>query len=110
MGGSGAGLLLQGPDGQAWSYALHFEFNAFNNEAKYEMLIIGLRLAEQMRVRDLEDAAGHRRVRGPGGCHGPVLGDSQGFYGVISGDENQSCLMSTAIPELSTWSHYPRGA
>ncbi|XP_052192778.1 uncharacterized protein LOC127801573 [Diospyros lotus] len=54
VGGSGAGLLLQGPDGQAWPYALHFEFNASNNEAEYEALIAGLRLAEQMGVRDLE--------------------------------------------------------
>ncbi|XP_052203997.1 uncharacterized protein LOC127809273 [Diospyros lotus] len=54
IGGSGARLLLQGPDGQAWPYALHFEFNASNNEAEYEALIAGLRLAEQMGVRDLE--------------------------------------------------------
>ncbi|XP_052182038.1 uncharacterized protein LOC127794822 [Diospyros lotus] len=45
---------LSGPDGQAWPYALHFEFNASNNEAEYEALIAGLRLAEQMGVRDLE--------------------------------------------------------
>ena len=51
---SGAGLLLQGPDGQAWLYALHFEFNASNNEAEYEALIAGLRLAEQMGVKDLQ--------------------------------------------------------
>ncbi|XP_052204113.1 uncharacterized protein LOC127809393 [Diospyros lotus] len=54
VGGSGAGILLQGPNGQAWPYALHFEFNASNNEAEYEALIAGLRLAEQMGVRDLE--------------------------------------------------------
>ncbi|XP_052176660.1 uncharacterized protein LOC127790964 [Diospyros lotus] len=54
VGGSGAGLLLQGLDGQAWPYALYFEFNASNNEAEYEALIAGLRLAEQMGVRDLE--------------------------------------------------------
>ncbi|XP_052198359.1 uncharacterized protein LOC127805648 [Diospyros lotus] len=47
---SGAGLLLQSPDGQAWPYALHFEFNASNNEAEYETLIAGLKLAEQMEV------------------------------------------------------------
>ncbi|XP_052185223.1 uncharacterized protein LOC127796857 [Diospyros lotus] len=52
--GSGAGLLLQGPDGQAWPYALHFEFNASNNEAEYEALIVELRLAKHMGVRDLK--------------------------------------------------------
>lgn len=51
---SGVGLLLQGPDGQAWPFALHFKFNVSYNEAKYEALIVGLRLVEQMGVRDLE--------------------------------------------------------
>ena len=46
VGGSGVGILLQGPDGQAWPYALHFEFNASNNEAEYKAFIARLRLAE----------------------------------------------------------------
>ncbi|XP_052199594.1 uncharacterized protein LOC127806386 [Diospyros lotus] len=54
VGGGYAGLLLQGLDGQAWPYALHFEFNASNNEAEYEALIARLRLVKQMGVRDLE--------------------------------------------------------
>lgn len=52
--GSGARFLLQGSNGQAWPYALCFEFNASNNEVEYEVLIAGLKLVEHMGVRDLE--------------------------------------------------------
>ncbi|XP_027178148.1 uncharacterized protein LOC113777314 [Coffea eugenioides] len=43
--GSGAGLLLEGPQGEVCSYALRFDFPATNNEAEYEALIAGLQLA-----------------------------------------------------------------
>ena len=43
---SGAGLILTSPDGVvAVKYALRFEFSTSNNEAKYEALVIGLRMA-----------------------------------------------------------------
>lgn len=37
-----------------FTYALRFEFTATNNEAKYEALIAGLRIATRMGVRNLE--------------------------------------------------------
>ncbi|XP_027171695.1 uncharacterized protein LOC113771297 [Coffea eugenioides] len=43
--GSGAGLLLESPQGEMCSYALRFGFLAINNEAEYEALIAGLQLA-----------------------------------------------------------------
>nr|GEW84380.1 reverse transcriptase domain-containing protein [Tanacetum cinerariifolium] len=46
--GSGAGLILTNPKGVEFTYALRFEFEAFNNEAEYEALVAGLRIAEQM--------------------------------------------------------------
>lgn len=51
--GSGAGLILTNQQGAEFTYALHFEFPASNNEAEYEALIAGLRIAEQMGVKDL---------------------------------------------------------
>ena len=48
--GGGAGLMLRSPRGQTWPYALHFEFRVSNNEAEYEALLAGLRLAEQLGV------------------------------------------------------------
>ncbi|GJV16662.1 reverse transcriptase domain-containing protein [Tanacetum coccineum] len=43
--GSGAGLILTNPEGMEFTYALRFEFTATNNEAEYEALIAGLRIA-----------------------------------------------------------------
>ena len=35
-------------------YALRFEFQASNNEAEYEVIIVGLKLAHSMEVDQLE--------------------------------------------------------
>ncbi|XP_027082469.2 uncharacterized protein [Coffea arabica] len=48
--GSGAGLLLISPTGEELTYALRFDFPASNNEAEYEALLTGLRIAHQMGV------------------------------------------------------------
>ncbi|GJR42249.1 reverse transcriptase domain-containing protein [Tanacetum coccineum] len=40
---SGAGLMLIDPEGKEYTYALCFEFEATNNEAKYKALLVGLR-------------------------------------------------------------------
>ncbi|GJT71108.1 reverse transcriptase domain-containing protein [Tanacetum coccineum] len=46
--GSRAGLILTNPKGAKFTYALTFRFDATNNEAEHEALIVGLRIAEQM--------------------------------------------------------------
>ncbi|XP_027173140.1 uncharacterized protein LOC113772850 [Coffea eugenioides] len=46
--GSGAGLLLEDPQGEICSYALRFDFAASNNEAEYEAVIAGLQLARKL--------------------------------------------------------------
>ncbi|GKE89019.1 reverse transcriptase domain-containing protein [Tanacetum coccineum] len=43
--GSRAGLILTNPKGIEFTYALRFRFDATNNEAEYEALIVGLRIA-----------------------------------------------------------------
>ena len=60
--GSGAGLILTSPDGAESTYALRFEFIATNNEAEYEALLAGLRIATQMGVRNLEANVDSRLV------------------------------------------------
>ena len=35
-------------------YALHFDFNASNNEVEYETLITGLKLAKEVEVKSLK--------------------------------------------------------
>ncbi|GJR30823.1 putative ribonuclease H-like domain-containing protein [Tanacetum coccineum] len=51
--GSGVRLILTNPEGVEFTYALRFEFDVSNNEAEYEALMAGLRIAEQMGVQKL---------------------------------------------------------
>ena len=51
--GSGAGIVLEGPNGVLIEQALHFTFKASNNQAEYEALIAGMLLAKEMGARNL---------------------------------------------------------
>ncbi|XP_043815322.1 uncharacterized protein LOC122724430 [Manihot esculenta] len=53
-GGSGAGVMLKGPEGFKVCYALHLKFSASNNVADYEALINGMLIAMEVGVTDLE--------------------------------------------------------
>ncbi|GJY82714.1 reverse transcriptase domain-containing protein [Tanacetum coccineum] len=59
---SGAGLILTNPEGMEFTYALRFRFDATNNEAEYEALIAGLKIAEQMGVENLQANVDSRLV------------------------------------------------
>ncbi|XP_071719002.1 uncharacterized protein [Rutidosis leptorrhynchoides] len=52
--GSGAGLMLVSPEEKEFTYALHFEFSTTNNEAEYEALLAGLRLARDLNIQHLK--------------------------------------------------------
>nr|GFC72006.1 reverse transcriptase domain-containing protein [Tanacetum cinerariifolium] len=52
--GSEAGLIIMNPEGMEFTYALKFRFNATNNEAEYEALIVGLRITSQMGIQNLQ--------------------------------------------------------
>ncbi|GKC13316.1 reverse transcriptase domain-containing protein [Tanacetum coccineum] len=60
--GSGAGLILINPEGMEFTYALRFRFDATNNEAEYEDLIAGLKIAEQIGVQNLQANVDSRLV------------------------------------------------
>ena len=47
---SRAGIMLLSPEGHKIHYTIRFRFKAFNNEAVYEALIAGLRLAHKLQV------------------------------------------------------------
>nr|GEV92560.1 reverse transcriptase domain-containing protein [Tanacetum cinerariifolium] len=53
--GSGVGLIITNSKGMEFTYALRFRFNTTNNEAEYETLIAGLRVAGQMGVQNLQE-------------------------------------------------------
>nr|GFA06306.1 hypothetical protein [Tanacetum cinerariifolium] len=41
------------PDDVEYSYALHLNFSNSNNDAEYEALLVGLRIATKMQVKDI---------------------------------------------------------
>ncbi|GJY01374.1 reverse transcriptase domain-containing protein [Tanacetum coccineum] len=59
---SGAGLILTNLEGMEFTYALRFRFDATNNKAKYEALITGLKIAEQMGIENLQENVDSRLV------------------------------------------------
>ncbi|KAL5539207.1 hypothetical protein UlMin_044287 [Ulmus minor] len=50
---SGAGIILVSPDGVKLSCAIRFKFKTTNNQAEYEALLSGLRLAKEVSARHL---------------------------------------------------------
>ncbi|XP_020417963.1 uncharacterized protein LOC109948679 [Prunus persica] len=51
--GCGAGLVLTTLEGLKIEYALRFNFRTSNNEAEYEALLVGLRLAKSMSAKQI---------------------------------------------------------
>ncbi|GJT09253.1 reverse transcriptase domain-containing protein [Tanacetum coccineum] len=50
---SGAGLILIDPEGAEYSYALRLNFANSNNDAEYEALLAGLRIATKIKVEKM---------------------------------------------------------
>ncbi|GJX58295.1 reverse transcriptase domain-containing protein [Tanacetum coccineum] len=51
--GSGAGLILIAPNDVEYYYALRLNFSNSNNDVEYEALLAGLRIANEMHVKDI---------------------------------------------------------
>ena len=52
--GSGAKIILIGPNKIRISYVVKLKYNAINNVAEYEALLTGLKLAIEVRVKHLK--------------------------------------------------------
>ncbi|GJS86121.1 RNA-directed DNA polymerase, eukaryota, reverse transcriptase zinc-binding domain protein [Tanacetum coccineum] len=52
--GSRAGLVVISPSGVEFTYALRLNFASINNEAEYEALLAGLRMAKKIKVRNID--------------------------------------------------------
>ncbi|GFZ19883.1 hypothetical protein Acr_28g0005880 [Actinidia rufa] len=52
--GCGAGLVIRAPSGEQIEYAIRMGFQATNNEAEYETLLAGLRIATELGAQSLE--------------------------------------------------------
>jgi len=62
--GSGAGVVLEGPNGLLIEQALRFAFKANNNQAEYEALIAGMLLANDIGARSLLSKSDSQLVTG----------------------------------------------
>ena len=51
---SGAGIILVTPTGHKFHSALRFEFEATNNESEYEALLVGLRMATELKAKAIK--------------------------------------------------------
>ncbi|KAL0462882.1 UNVERIFIED_CONTAM: hypothetical protein Slati_0175800 [Sesamum latifolium] len=51
--GSGAGIVITSPQGEDLEFAVKFDFKASNNEAEYEALVIGMKMAHEAGARHL---------------------------------------------------------
>ena len=47
-------MVLQSTKGLSIAQTVKFAFLAFNNEVKYEVVLLGLRLAKELSVKNLE--------------------------------------------------------
>ena len=59
---SGAGLVLQSPEGFTFEFALKLDFPTTNNGAKYKALIAGLGLAKALRAKNVKICGDSRLV------------------------------------------------
>nr|KYP49416.1 Retrovirus-related Pol polyprotein from transposon 297 family [Cajanus cajan] len=64
LGGSGAGIVLEGPGGILLEQSLRFEFRASNNQAKYEALLAGMALAKEMGATSLSARSDSQLITG----------------------------------------------
>nr|KYP35075.1 Retrovirus-related Pol polyprotein from transposon 17.6 [Cajanus cajan] len=64
LGGSGAGIVLEGPGGILLEQSLRFEFRASNNQAEYEALLAEIALAKEMGATSLSARSDSQLVTG----------------------------------------------
>ncbi|XP_071699406.1 uncharacterized protein [Rutidosis leptorrhynchoides] len=51
--GAGARIVLKIPEGEEYTFALRFGFPIINNEAEYEALLFGMRVAKYLEIKEL---------------------------------------------------------
>nr|GEY74516.1 reverse transcriptase domain-containing protein [Tanacetum cinerariifolium] len=105
-----AGLILTNPEGVEFTYALRFQFAASNNEAEYEALVAGLRIATQMRVKNVKLGLVYMATWGVEGLRG-YCSDEMGVHKNSCGGEvnleRKMIYDLTSIKELPhvLWAH-----
>ncbi|XP_073116127.1 uncharacterized protein [Elaeis guineensis] len=75
--GSGASLILTNSEGVVTEYVLRFDFKASNNQAKYEALLAGLKMAKELKIDSLKVFTNSqlimRQVKGEFEARDPIM-------------------------------------
>ncbi|GJV49514.1 reverse transcriptase domain-containing protein [Tanacetum coccineum] len=98
------GLILTNPEGAEFTYAMRFRFEATNNEAEYEALIAGLRIAEQMGIKNLQANDDSRLVANQ--VNGSYIAKESGMVLVEELKEksiNEKEILDIVEEESNTW-------
>nr|GEW53766.1 reverse transcriptase domain-containing protein [Tanacetum cinerariifolium] len=86
--GAGAGLVLIDLAGKEYTYSLRFEFETTNNEADYEALLAGLRVAQEMEITKvaifLDSQLVVNQIKEQQGPHVISEVHKDGFYTLVS--------------------------
>lgn len=59
---SGAKIILTNPDGVIMEYALGFNFNTTNKGAKCDALIVHLKIAKELKIKEVKDFSNSQLV------------------------------------------------
>ncbi|KAL5578439.1 hypothetical protein UlMin_020138 [Ulmus minor] len=77
---SGAGVILVSPEGVRLNCALRFHFKATNNQAEYEALLAGLRLAKEVSAHHLLICSDSQLIVNQVNSEYQAKGDKMDFY------------------------------
>ncbi|RDX63400.1 rnhA, partial [Mucuna pruriens] len=100
--GSGAGVILEGPNGVLIEQSLHFEFKASNNQAEYEALLAEMRLAKELEAKTLTAKSDSKLITGQ------VNGEYQARDPKLMKYLDKATKMAATF-EKFTLLHMPRG-
>ncbi|XP_014499255.1 uncharacterized protein LOC106760320 [Vigna radiata var. radiata] len=93
--GGGAGVVLEGPNGELVEQAISFNFQLSNNQAEYEALISGLLLAVELEIERLECRMDSQLVVGFNIAHVPRAQNSRAdLFSKLTHSRNKSQLTS----------------
>ncbi|GJY84917.1 reverse transcriptase domain-containing protein [Tanacetum coccineum] len=86
--GVGVGLVLIDPSGTEYTYAIRLTFPSTNNEAEYEALLAGIRIAQKMKVQALDMKMDSKLVA----CqmNGEFVGSSEGMVKYMAKEKEQA--------------------
>ncbi|RDY06588.1 Retrovirus-related Pol polyprotein from transposon 17.6, partial [Mucuna pruriens] len=99
--GSGAGIILEGPTGVLIEQSLHFEFRANNNQAEYEALLAGMKLAQELGTKKLTAKSDSKLVTGQ------INGDYQAKDPQLAKYRERSSAMASSFDSFVLL-HVPR--